>query len=157
MPVLPPRSLMALPRSRVARLPHFRTASPFCALTKTGVLEHCRGFIVPPCPPEGDGTATALVRVSRFLLPTPSAGWQKKSKKENPPAYIPLRPQGGRGERRGALPRPQRMAQNLGGVNGRRKFFLRKIFLTRYAPLTPPRTCPEGGYFFLAVSSSARA
>lgn len=156
MPVLPPRSLMALPRSRVARLPHFRTASPFCALTKTGVLEHCRGFIVPPCPPEGDGTATALVRVSRFLLPTPSAGWQKKAKKENPPALSPSAPRGTGGAPR-ALPRPERVAQNLHSVKGRIKFFLRKNFIPRSAPLTQRRTCPEGGYFFLAVSSSARA
>jgi hypothetical protein len=91
---------------------YFRTASTFCALTKTGVLgamaiATLSRFYSPPLPPRGDEAATALGRASRFLLPTPGAGWQKKSKKENPPAYIPLRPKGTRGAQKSAPPTPK--------------------------------------------------
>ena len=69
--------------NRFARLPHFlRTASPFCALNKTGVLKHCRDNKVPPCPPEGGEAATAL---AGLLVPSffRSRERKKEAKKES--------------------------------------------------------------------------
>lgn len=155
---VPKRPFLPLGRSGFAPLPSRALAAlsyrkPVLRADQNGRFgrrapPHCRGYIIPPCPPEGDEAATALVGVSRFLLPTPSAGWQKKAKKENPPAYIPLRPQGDGGSAQSAPPTPKGGAEPP-QCQGTDKIFSTKKFYSSLRALDTAENLPEGVIFSL--------